>query len=133
MGTRIGYRIIRMMTRRGINVVGSRVLILGLAFKENCPDIRNTRVIDVVRALQAYNVQVEVHDPWVDPEQACAEYGVRLIAEPAERSYDAAVLAVAHDSFLQLGSSGIRALLKDDNVLFDVKSVLPSAQVAGRL
>jgi UDP-N-acetyl-D-galactosamine dehydrogenase len=133
MGTRIADRIIRMMTRRGINVVGSRVLILGLAFKENCPDIRNTRVIDVIHALQDYNVQVDVYDPWVDAREACEEYGINMTQTLEPGTYDGAVLAVAHNEFVDRGSEGIRSLLKEEHVLFDVKSVLPKSEVTGRL
>ena len=133
MGEHIADRLIKLMTRRGINVVDSRVLVLGLAFKENCPDIRNTRVIDVVRSLQGYNMQVDVHDPWVDPAQAHREYEIELIEKPEPGAYDAAVLAVAHNQFQLLGSDGINAFLKGKNVLFDVKSMLPVESVSGRL
>jgi len=133
MGTRIADRLIRMMTRRGINVVGSRVLILGLAFKENCPDIRNTRVIDVIRALQDYNVKVDVYDPWVDAKEACEEYGIAMSTKLDPKTYDGAVLAVAHEDFVSMGAAGIKSLLKDEHVLFDVKAVLPKNEVTGRL
>jgi UDP-N-acetyl-D-galactosamine dehydrogenase len=109
------------------------VLVLGLAFKENCPDIRNTKVIDVCRELEEFNVAVEVYDPWVNPIAACKEYGVTMMQELKAGRYDAAVLAVAHNEFLAMGAEGIRAYLKPDNVLFDVKSVLPAAEVSGRL
>ena len=133
MGARVADRLIRMMTKAGIHVVGSRVLVLGLAFKENCPDIRNTKVIDVCRELEDFNVAVDVYDPWVNAEEACREYGITISRELEAGRYDAAVLAVAHDEFLSMGAEGIRAYLKPDNVLFDVKSVLPANQVTGRL
>jgi UDP-N-acetyl-D-galactosamine dehydrogenase len=133
MGEHIADRLLKLMTREAINVVGSRVLVLGLAFKQNCPDVRNTRVIDVIRALETYNIQVDVHDPWVDRAAACSEFGIKMVEVPAPASYDAAVLAVPHDQFIDLGSTGIREFLKDQHVLFDVKSVLPRADVSGRL
>ncbi len=133
MGSRIADRLIRMMTKAGIHVVGSRVLVLGLAFKENCPDIRNTKVIDVCRELEEFSVAVEVYDPWVNAEEACKEYGITIRKELEADRYDAAVLAVAHDEFTSMGVEGIRAFLKPDHVLFDVKAVLPPEEVSGRL
>lgn len=133
MGSRIADRLIRLMTKAGIHVVGSRVLVLGLAFKENCPDIRNTRVVDVCRELAEFNVAVDVYDPWVNREEACREYGITVRPNPEAGSYDAAVLAVAHDEFVTMGAEGIRSFLKSDHVLFDVKSVLPLEEVSGRL
>ena len=133
MGGRIADRLVRMMTRAGIHVVGSRVLVLGLAFKENCPDIRNTKVIDVCRELEEFNVAVDVYDPWVNANEACREYGVTIKRELEAGCYDAAVLAVAHDEFTAMGTEGIRTYLKPEHVLFDVKAVLPSEEVSGRL
>ena len=133
MGEHIVDRVVKLMTRGRINVVGSRVLVLGLAFKENCPDIRNTRVVDVVRALEAYNVDVDVYDPWVKPEDACEQFAINLTAKPEAGVYDAAILAVAHREFVQLGVAGISSLLKPDHVLFDVKRVLPQDAVTARL
>jgi UDP-N-acetyl-D-galactosamine dehydrogenase len=133
MGRHIVERLIRAMTRAAINVVGSRVLILGLAFKENCPDIRNTRVVDLIRELRSYHVQVDVHDPWVDPAEAQHEYGVELLPTMPEETYDAVILAVAHDAFRELGTEGVRSLTKADHVLFDVKHVLPRELGAERL
>ena len=133
MGRHIAERLVKLMTGRGINVVGARVLVLGLAFKEDCPDIRNTKVIDVVDALREYHVEVDVYDPWVDPHEACEEYGLEPISAPSEGAYDAVVLAVAHRQFIELGEHGIRAFLKPEHVLFDVKSVLPAHAVTARL
>jgi UDP-N-acetyl-D-galactosamine dehydrogenase len=106
---------------------------MGLAFKENCPDLRNTRVIDLIRALKEYYVVVDVHDPWVRPQDAEAEYGLELTARPQAGRYDAIVLAAAHDQFREMGVDGIRALGKDRCVLYDVKNILPADQVDGRL
>lgn len=133
MGERIVDRLVKLMTREGINVVGSRVLVLGLAFKENCPDIRNTRVVDVVQALRDYNVHVDVYDPWVSATDACEEFGIELVEELPEGAYDAVVLAVAHQDFVELGVAGIKRLTKSQHVLFDVKNVLPRSAVTARL
>ena len=133
MGEHIADRLIKLMTRQGINVVDSRVLVLGLAFKENCPDIRNTRVVDLIDALKSYNVQVDVHDPWVDQSEAADQYGIQLTDSPTTGAYDAAVLAVAHGEFLTLGADGVKALCKKEYVLFDVKRVFAKHEVTARL
>jgi UDP-N-acetyl-D-galactosamine dehydrogenase len=109
------------------------VLLLGFAFKENCPDFRNTKVVDVLNALKAYNINVDVHDPWVDPCDARSSLGIELKAHPDPASYDAAVLAVAHQEFVEMGAAGIREFLKTENVLFDVKHVLEQHQATARL
>src|SRR5690606_9322979 len=98
MGAYVANEVIRLMLRKGINPVGARILVLGLAFKENCPDLRNTRVVDIIRELQGYNARVDVHDPWVDAGEATREYGVALTT-PQPGIYDSIVLAVNHDAF----------------------------------
>ncbi|MBZ4185584.1 Vi polysaccharide biosynthesis UDP-N-acetylglucosamine C-6 dehydrogenase TviB [Thermomonas sp. RSS23] len=134
MGGYVADQVIKLMVRKGINPVHARILILGLAFKENCPDLRNTRVVDIVAALQGYNAHVDVHDPWVDPAEARHEYGLTPIAKPEQGRYDAVVLAVGHDQFRQLGGQGVRAFGKAEaNVVYDVKYVLPRDAVDGRL
>lgn len=133
MGHHIVDRLIRSMTQSGINVVNSRVLILGLAFKENCPDIRNTRVVDLISELQSYHIQVDVHDPWVDAAEAQHEYGVELVTDVPDDSYDAIILAVAHDTFREQGAEGIGRFAKADHVIFDVKHILPRELGAERL
>ena len=134
MGAYVADQVIKLMVRKGINPVNARILILGLAFKENCPDLRNTRVVDIVAALQGYNARVDVHDPWVDPAEARHEYGLTPIAKPEQGRYDAVVLAVGHDQFRQLGGQGVRAFGKAEaNVVYDVKYVLPRDAVDGRL
>jgi UDP-N-acetyl-D-glucosamine/UDP-N-acetyl-D-galactosamine dehydrogenase len=133
MGGYVADRVVKLMTRNGINVVGSRILILGLAFKENCPDIRNTRVVDLYHALREYNADVDVHDPWVAPEDARHEYGIELVQELADNGYDAIVLAVAHDQFVEAGAERIRSLAKKQHVLFDIKHALPKDAVTARL
>jgi len=133
MGEYIADRLVKLMTRHGINVVGSRILVLGLAFKENCPDLRNTKVVDLIRSLESYNVQVDVHDPWVDPRHACQEYGISLVPAPAPGAYDGIVLAVAHHQFSDLGIDRIETFAKPDRVIFDIKHLLPRNRVTARL
>jgi UDP-N-acetyl-D-galactosamine dehydrogenase len=133
MGAYIASEVVRLMVRKGINPVQARILILGLAFKENCPDLRNTRVVDIVHALRGYNANVDVHDPWVEADEAAAEYGITPIDAPAGGEYDAVIVAVAHRQFAELGAQGLRAFGKPGAVLYDVKYVLPKADVDGRL
>jgi len=125
MGRHVGQRVIKLMQQRGIQSLGARVLILGLAFKENCSDLRNTRVIDIADELRQYNLQVEIYDPWVNAADAAREYALTLLSAPSPGQYDAIVLAVPHHQFLQHGSAGLRALGKPGAVLFDVKRALP--------
>ena len=134
MGGFVADQVIKLMVRKGINPVQARILILGLAFKENCPDLRNTRVVDIVQALQAYNARVDVFDPWVDAAEARHEYGLSPVAAPEQGAYDAIVLAVGHDQFRQLGGQGVRGFGKDEaSIVYDVKHVLPREAVDGRL
>ncbi|WP_447937100.1 nucleotide sugar dehydrogenase [Thermomonas fusca] len=134
MGAYVADQVIKLMVRKGINPVNARILILGLAFKENCPDLRNTRVVDIVAALQGYNARVDVHDPWVDAAEAQHEYGISPVAAPEQGGYDAVIVAVGHQQFCALGGEGVRAYGKPDgNVVFDVKYVLPRDSVDGRL
>ncbi len=133
MGQHVAERVIKLMIERRIHAADARVLVLGLAFKENCPDLRNTRVVDVIEALRSYHVQVDVHDPWADADQARQEYGLNLVTAPEPGRYDAVILAVAHRQFAELGAQGIRAFGKPGAVLFDVKQLLPRDVVDGRL
>jgi len=133
MGAFVASQTVRLMAKKGINPVQAKVLVLGLAFKENCPDVRNTRVVDIIAALAEYNAQVDVYDPWVDASEAEHEYGIRPIASPQAGAYDAIIIAVGHRQFQALGAEGIRAFGKPDSVLFDVKYVLPRDAVDGRL
>ena len=133
MGMHVAGEVVRLMTRKGINPVGARVLVMGLAFKEDCPDLRNTRVVDIVRELRLYNAQVDVFDPWVDPQAAAHEYGIHPVAAPAEGAYDAVILAVGHRQFAELGPEGIRRLAAPRGVVYDVKSLLPRDTVDARL
>jgi UDP-N-acetyl-D-galactosamine dehydrogenase len=133
MGQYIAGEVIRLMVCKGINPVRARILILGLAFKENCPDLRNTRVVDILEALNGYNAQVDIFDPWVDAAAAMHEYGIDLIGAPQPDQYDAVIVAVGHRQFADIGSVGIRAFGKPSSVLYDVKYVLPRDAVDGRL
>ncbi|NLB57207.1 MAG: Vi polysaccharide biosynthesis UDP-N-acetylglucosamine C-6 dehydrogenase TviB [Gammaproteobacteria bacterium] len=132
MGAYVANEVIRLMVRNGINPVRARVLIMGLAFKENCPDLRNTRVVDIIEALKGYNARVDVCDPWVDAAEAKHEYGLTL-RTPGQGEYDAIVLAVGHEEFRVLGANGIRAYGTPGAVLYDVKYVLQREAVDGRL
>ncbi|MBN8264166.1 MAG: nucleotide sugar dehydrogenase [Xanthomonadales bacterium] len=134
MGGYVADQVLKLMVRKGINPVGARVLVLGLAFKENCPDLRNTRVVDIIETLRGYNCRVDVHDPWVDADEARHEYGLMPIEAPEQGAYDAVVLAVGHDQFRALGGEGVRGFGKPDaSVVYDVKYVLPRDAVDGRL
>ncbi len=133
MGAYVAERVIKLMAQRRLPIAGARILVLGLAFKENCPDIRNTRVIDIVAELGGYHASVDVHDPWVNAGEALHEYGIDPIAAPDSGAYDAVVLAVAHEQFRAMGIDGIRAYCKPGAVIYDVKSVLPAQAVDGRL
>ncbi len=133
MGAHVANQLAKAMTKRRIHVAGSRILVMGLAFKENCPDIRNSRVIDIVHELKDFNAEVEVYDPWVDADEAEHEYGLRPIAAPQKGAYDAIVLAVAHKAFKELGPDQIRAFGKPDSVISDVKGVLPQGTADLRL
>ena len=133
MGEYVAGEVVKLMTRRRICVATSKVLLLGFSFKENCPDLRNTRVIDMVDALRDYGAGVEVWDPWVDGVEMEREYGFATIAEPEKGAYDAIVVAVAHRQFVEMGVAGIRALGADGSLLYDVKGILPVDEVDGRL
>lgn len=133
MGEYVAEQVIKLMTMKRIHVVGSRVLVLGFAFKENCPDMRNTRVIDIVETLKAYNAEVDVHDPWIDSQQAHDEYELSMVDNPTADTYDAVILAVAHEQIVATGIEVIQSYARVESVIYDVKSVLPSDRVDGRL
>ncbi|GAA6201290.1 Vi polysaccharide biosynthesis UDP-N-acetylglucosamine C-6 dehydrogenase TviB [Aquicoccus sp. SU-CL01552] len=126
MGAYVAGQLVKAMLSKRIQVDGARVLILGLTFKENCPDLRNTRVVDVIVELQDYGMQVDVHDPWVDPEEARHAHGLGLVTAPEPGTYDAIVLAVAHQQFCETGAESLRKLGKKEHVLYDLKHVLTS-------
>jgi UDP-N-acetyl-D-galactosamine dehydrogenase len=133
MGLYVTDTVVKLMTRKSVHVVDSDVLIMGLSFKENCPDIRNTRVIDIIRELQNYNANVDIYDPWVDPVEAGHEYGVTTLQDVPSKKYDAVIVAVAHQQFVDMGPEGIKTLLKPRSVLFDIKNVLPRGTADARL
>lgn len=125
MGAYVASQLVKAMTKKRIQVQGSRVLLLGLTFKENCPDLRNTRVVDIIRELAQYDVNVDVYDPWVEADEARREYGVEVVNTLDEGQYDGVIIAVAHSQFVEMGAERLRALGKVDHVLYDLKYVLP--------
>jgi UDP-N-acetyl-D-glucosamine/UDP-N-acetyl-D-galactosamine dehydrogenase len=134
MARHVADETVKLMLRKGHPVLGSKVLVLGLTFKENCPDVRNTKVVDIVRTLKQYRTEVDVYDPWIDISEAQHEYGLKCLANaPKAGEYAAVVLAVGHRQFVELGEQGIKAFGKPDAVLFDVKSILPFGSADGRL
>ncbi len=124
MGRYVVSQLVKKMIKQQLPVAGSRVLVLGLTFKENCPDVRNTKVIDIVNELREFDLVPDVYDPWIDIAEAEHEYGITPITQPEQGAYDAVILAVAHDQFKQLGAAGIRAFGKPAHVLNDLKYVL---------
>lgn len=134
MAAHVADETVKLMLRRGVPVLGSKILVLGLTFKENCPDLRSTKVLDIVKHLQTYNIQVDVYDPWINVKEAQHEYGQHcLINAPAPGQYAAIILAVSHHQFLTLGEAGLKAFGQPGAVLFDVKSILPLGAADGRL
>ncbi|HLS98865.1 MAG TPA: Vi polysaccharide biosynthesis UDP-N-acetylglucosamine C-6 dehydrogenase TviB [Porticoccaceae bacterium] len=133
MGRFVVSQLVKGMLRQRIQVDGARVLVMGLTFKENCPDIRNTKVVDVVAELRDYGVAVDVHDPWAKADEARHEYGLELVDAPAPATYDGVILAVAHDAFRAMGPAGVRALLKPGGVLYDLKYVFAADEADLRL
>lgn len=134
MGEYVAMKLVREMVRRNIDMRSARVLVLGLTFKENTPDLRNTRVVDIIHELTSFGVDVDVHDPWADAGEAVEEYGIELVESPDKGRYDAIVLAVGHINFQELGINGIRSFgLKDACVVYDLKSILPRGAADLRL
>ena len=133
MGRYIAEQVVKLMMNRKIQISGSRALVMGLTFKEDCPDLRNSRAIDVVRELQRYNIVVDLHDPCVSPENVRKEYDLEMETAPEQGNYDAVIIAVGHKQFSDAGADGLRALCKPNGVLYDVKSILPLETVDGRL
>lgn len=130
MGEYVANETIKLMLKKGIQVLDSNILILGFTFKENCPDVRNTKVVDIYRALETYNIHITIYDPWANPIIAEHEYGVKIINQLPEDKFDAAILAVAHSDFQNLD---VNSLLKDKHVIFDVKCMLNKELVDGKL
>jgi len=133
MALYVAGQIMQRMAAKRIHVKGARVLVLGVTFKENCPDVRNSKVIDVVRELAKHGARVDLYDPWADAAEVRHEYRLKLTREPNKKYYDVAVLAVAHREFRELGARGVRRLCRRPHVLYDIKHLFPAAQTDGRL
>jgi len=133
MGSYVVAQIIKLMLKKRLHISGSNILIMGLTFKENCPDLRNTRVIDIINEFREYGANVDVYDPWVDKDEAMHEYGIRPIEEPIPGHYDSIVMAVKHEQFVELGAEKIRVFGKPAHVLYDIKYIFPASVVDGRL
>jgi UDP-N-acetyl-D-glucosamine/UDP-N-acetyl-D-galactosamine dehydrogenase len=133
MGQYIAARIIKLMVNKGIDISRSKVLIMGLTFKENCPDLRNTKVVDIINELKEYSIDVVVHDPWVSHEEAYKEYGLSMMDSPEKMGFDGVVLAVAHKQFVALSLDEVKSFCKEKSVIFDVKNIFPAELVDGSL
>jgi UDP-N-acetyl-D-galactosamine dehydrogenase len=133
MGLHVAHQVMRLMATKRIHVVDSRILVFGLAFKEDCPDLRNTRVVEIVRELQAAQASVDVYDPWADPGEAWNEFGIRPVLKLEQGIYDAIIVAVAHKEFVDMEGEEIRKLGREACVIFDIKNVLPPELADGRL
>lgn len=133
MGAYVVTQLVKGMIKKKIQVEGAKVLVLGLSFKENCPDIRNTKVIDIVKELQEYHMDVDVYDPWIDSEETQHEYGLIPVKQPTAGQYDAVILAVAHNEFKEMGVEAIRSLGKASHVLYDLKYILAQSESDIRL
>ncbi len=133
MGHYIGSRVIKLMINKSIDVSKAKVLIMGLTFKENCPDLRNTKVVDIVDELEEYGIEVVVYDPWVDSDEAQAEYGIKVASALEEQAYDGVVLAVAHNQFVSMPIESIRKLCHEKHIIFDVKNIFSPDLTDGRL
>ena len=133
MGLYVAVEVVKLMTARRIHIKGARILVLGLTFKENCPDIRNSKVVDLIRELEKYGALVHVYDPWVKPAVARHEYGIKSIRTLRRGTYDAAILAVGHNEFKAMGAAAIRQLCRRNHVLYDIKYAFPASQVDGRI
>ena len=133
MGAYVAGEIIKALIKRGNPVKGARVLVLGLAFKENCPDFRNTRVVDVISELEEFVCEVDVHDPWIDPDEAAQEYGIDMVSDPKTGTYDVVLLAVGHNEFQEMGADTIRKFGTDGHIFCDLKSVFAKEESDFRL
>ncbi|ORU89945.1 MAG: Vi polysaccharide biosynthesis protein VipA/TviB [Cycloclasticus sp. symbiont of Poecilosclerida sp. M] len=133
MGSFVVAEVVKLMAQKKIAISGSNILMMGLSFKENCPDLRNTRVVEMVEELQEFHANIDVFDPWVDPENVRKSYQLELIKEPKKNHYDAIIIAVSHQQFNALGANGIKAFGKEQYVLYDIKYLLKDSEVDGRL
>ena len=133
MSTYVASQLVKGMMNKGIEVKNANILVMGLTFKENCPDLRNTKVIDVIQELEGFHLHVDVYDPWINKDEAKEEYGITPIDNPTEEYYDAVLLAVAHDEFKKMGKTGISKLCKTNHLKYDLKYILPREDVDLRL
>ena len=133
MGAYVASQLVKAMTKKSIQVNGAKVLIMGLAFKENCPDVRNTKVVDIYHELLDYNCQVDIYDPWINSEDALHEYGVKILPKLSDQKYDGIILAVAHNQFKEMGVEKVRSLGQSKNVLYDLKYIFNAGQSDLRL
>jgi len=134
MGVFVASEIVRLMAKKRIHLPDSRILVMGITFKEDCPDVRNTRVVDVIEELRDFGAKIDIYDPWADPEVVREEYGLEVLSErPADGHYDALVMAVAHREFVSMSPEEFRKLGKSEHVVYDIKSVLPTELVDRRL
>jgi len=133
MASHVIERVTKLMAQKRINIVDSNILVMGLTFKENCPDLRNTKVVDILSELEPYNANVDIYDPWVDHSDAMQEYGLNLVNDLSDNHYDAVILTVSHKEFIEMGIKGIKASCKEQHIIFDVKHILPVEEIDGRL
>ena len=133
MGSFVVGEVVKLMAIKKINIVDANILMLGLSFKENCPDLRNTRVIEMIDELQQLNAKVDVYDPWVNTDEVARDYRLNLVEHPEKAAYDAIIIAVSHEQFKALGAKGIHAFGKVNHVLYDIKYLLLSNDSDGRL
>jgi UDP-N-acetyl-D-glucosamine/UDP-N-acetyl-D-galactosamine dehydrogenase len=134
MGIYVASQVVRLLVRQGTVIPQAKILVMGVTFKENCPDVRNTRVVDVVQELASFGAEVEIYDPWADPAVVEHEYGLKIMTEaPVAGRYDGIVMAVAHQQFRELPAGSIRAFGKQPHIVYDIKGVLPAAEVDARL
>ncbi|MFK5951128.1 MAG: nucleotide sugar dehydrogenase, partial [Methylococcales bacterium] len=133
MGSYVVSEIVKLMLRKRIHISDSKILMMGLTFKENCPDLRNTRVTDMIEEFKDYGANIDVYDPWVDKDETEKEYGFRPIDKMESNKYDAIVLAVSHNEFVEMGAEAIHKLGKENHVLYDIKYILKTDEVDGRL
>jgi len=133
MGKYISERVVKEITRKRIHVVDANILIMGLTFKEDCPDIRNSRVVEMAKGLEEYQANVDIYDPWVEPKNAEQEYGLEILSNPEPKQYDTVIIAVAHECFKEMGVQKIRGLCKKNHVIFDVKYLFPLTENLERL
>ena len=133
MGAYVTGQLIKKMIRSHIKVNGARLLIMGLTFKENCPDLRNTRVIDIINELKQFGIEVDIHDPWADPAEAKHEYQLNLVSELKPDTYDAIIVAVAHDQYRDMGAKAVRELGRPEHLIYDLKGLFSAGEVEFRL